>query len=201
MNLTDQLTAHNNDRRLFGLPIQQSHAAILLYEQLLWACREELHWIVEIGTGSGALTRFWGMWSAQLVLPDNKTLRGAPCFTCDITMPLGTWGDLPALGCKALLGDCFRDCYGSIARTIRYKPGFLFLDGGDKPRELATFGPIAAKGSIVVVHDYGPGPDAEGRPAEIGPADVAKVPEVDFLEPWHTQSMELKAKAAVLRRV
>lgn len=195
MNLNEQLFAHNADRRLFGLPIQQNHAALLVYEQLLHAHRENIHWIVEIGTGSGALSMFWALWTQSL-----------PCLTQFFTYDLqrcdgAVLETLRKLRCSLRADDCFASSSRfEIQSVVAEEPGLLFLDGGDKPHELAVFGPMACKGSLVIVHDYGV-ESVPGAPLEVSLEDIKRVPEVEFLQPWHDQSMELQTKAAILERV
>ena len=201
MDLRSQLFAHNPKRRLFGRYVQQSHAAILVYEQLLDEHREEVHWLCEIGTGMGTLSLYFALWAR---------LRGVPFLTVDNGSSADKWNPSPAvlatldrLGARVERVDCFSSAGQElICSQIRDGRGLLFCDGGNKPRELRTFGPAACPGSLIVVHDFVEGDVVVVKgPPEVDHAAVEATPEVEYYEPWHTQSIQLATKAAILRRL
>ncbi len=208
-DLQTQLYAHNPQRRLFSLPVQQSWAAIGVYEQLLAAHRHNIWWVAEIGTGSGALSLYWKTWT-------EMRIRRVPFVTIDVNAPPDVaWIALRTCFVK---GDCFdEDVQSHLPDEVRSaSPGLLFLDGGDKPRELATFAPLVASGSLVLVHDYTEAKDMKDfrRAIESGLGivdlhsplpeifhdDVKSVDCVEYYQPWHDQSIGLGTKTAILRR-
>lgn len=190
MHLREQLFEHNEQRRLFGRYVQQSHAGLLVYEQLLEAHRERIHWLVEIGTGTGSLSLYWALWAR---------LRGVPFLTVDNGAAAHAWHPSPIvyellalLGAQVKVANCFSGVsYALISSQIRGTPGLLFCDGGDKELELRVFAPLAASASLIVVHDW---------PIEIDATIIESVSEVHYYEPWHSQSLELGTKAAILCR-
>lgn len=99
---------------------------------------------VEIGTGSGAFTR----WLSERV----------PCVaTFDRNAPLKPSGlsDAPA-GFREL--DVFSPHGAHAVRTTLVqakRPVVLFCDGGDKPREVIAFEAGLEHGDYLAVHDFG----------------------------------------------
>ena len=177
---------HNRNRTLFGQPLQQSWAAIGTYEKLLAAHRDNTHWICEIGTGFGILSTYFALWSHWRNIPfltiDNNRLFGQQ------TLRL-----LGFLGAEVVMEDCFsEEGQRRVTSVISQFPGLLFCDGGYKIKEAATFAPLVPLGSLVVIHDYG---------REVKPVHMEEIPELEPYEPWHTQSLEMKTKAGVFRRI
>ena len=177
---------HNKHRTLFGRPLQQSWAAIGTYEKLLQAHREEVYWICEIGTGFGILSTYFALWCDG---------RNVPFLTIDNNRLFGrqTLRVLEFLGAEVVAEDCFSEAgHQRIASFITQFPGLLFCDGGYKIKEATTFAPLLPLQSIVVIHDYG---------REVKPVHMEAIPELEAYEPWHTQSLEMKTKAGIFRRV
>lgn len=101
----------------------------------------------------------------------------------------------------AFLGVEFRqrdiwEAEGEIADLIR-QPGvsYVLCDGGDKPRELATFASYAKAGDVVAAHDY----HVEGSQntwwgwGEIGLADGAAAAAAHGLNPWLQDHFDMAA--------
>ncbi len=185
VNLKEQLFEHNTQRRLFGLYVQQSHAAMLVYEQLLDAHRDEVHWICELGTGSGALSIYWALWAR---------LQSVPFLTVDIRPPEPVvFSTLQLLGTKVQRADCLsRHAQSLVSSHMDGRPGLLLCDNGNKVKELQIYAPLTPPNSLILAHDFAD---------EILPAHVRSVPEVAYYQPWHDQSIALGTKAAVLRRL
>ena len=191
MNLRDDLTALNQNQHLFGKKVLQSHAAFLVYEKLLYANKNSINWICEIGTATGILAVYFGLWGKLNKTPVMTMDNGA----ADWAWPLEekTIDILQLLEVRVLRADCFgAGGMTAILQFTRGESGLLFCDGGKKGKELQTFGPQIPLGSIIVVHDW---------PKEVTPVDVKATPEVTFFEPWHTQSIQLHTKAAIFRRI
>ena len=171
-------------RSLFGVAYQQTHATLWVYERLLAAHR--LFWIVEIGSGTGALSLFWAL---------HGFLRRIPVTSFD-RLDVCHHRTRKAYG--RLQGRMFQeDVFGETATAriraiVRARPGLLFCDGGDKVREVKTFAPMAARGSIVVAHDCG---------FEWKAKELDGLPGLVWHEPWHSQSIAMNTTAAILRRV
>lgn len=178
--LRDQLWSRNSHRRMFGLPSQQTAASMVLYEQLCREFRQSIKWIHEVGTGDGGLSLWFAVWAK---------LNDIPFDTVDIVRSNPKTAEcIRALGGMAWTSDAFTFTPKKIPKVIT---GLLFLDGGDKPRELREFAPLTAPGTLILVHDYG---------EEILDADIEAVDCVDFLEPWQAMTNELNAHVAVLRK-
>ncbi len=106
--------------------------------------------ILEIGTGNGALTVLLGCWGRRL---------GIPVATYDIDMGRSApvRPVLSALGVSIHEEDCFsEESRKRIAGFLSdHAPVYLLCDGGDKPREMRTFGPLLSPGSLLSGHDWG----------------------------------------------
>src|SRR4029077_11527840 len=104
--------------------------------------------IVELGTYSGGLTIALGVHAYHI---------GAQVITYERSKAPDQ--RFEALG--KFLGITFRDevdiwaCEAEIAAHTQ-SPGvtFLLCDGGDKPRELATFARYLKPGDVIAAHDY-----------------------------------------------
>lgn len=100
----------------------------------------QLRGIVELGTFEGGFSFYLDM---------QARARGWQVFrTFDIKPPE-----------RQVPGFIKLDIYryqSDLGRTLAaFGPIALFCDGGNKPRELRTFPPYLAEGSIVAVHDWG----------------------------------------------
>ena len=118
-NLTD-ITGQT----LFGVPIQQTWTALYMLEKLI--TEQKFRIIVELGTGSGALTKFFRN-------------RGLQVRTYDI---IEGW-------------DVFeRWVKQNVSYQIGKKKVMLFCDNGDKPREIREYTPMLKKGDFILGHDF-----------------------------------------------
>jgi hypothetical protein len=111
---------------------------------MLWECvlneqHPYLQGIIELGTWEGGFSRYL---YAQTVERDMRFV------TYDIIQP-----QRPPPCFHRL--DFYR--YPTVVREAAYGMGAvaLFCDGGNKPRELATFPELMPPGSIFLVHDWG----------------------------------------------
>ena len=182
--LIDRLLApsRSKHRSMFGVKTQSSWATAFVFDHLLTVHRKEVRWIVEIGTGRGGMSLMLAMWAK---------VNGVPFWTIDLNdfRSHEVNGALVHLRASVIVDDVFQR-QGFVSRW--HNTGFLLCDGGDKPRELATFAPMVPLGTLIAVHDFG---------IEIKPEHVSAVPCVRYYEPWHAQSIEMNTTAAILRRV
>jgi hypothetical protein len=183
-------TLFGDDQTLFGKRVLQSYEGLVLYERLLTANCSKINWVVEIGTATGALSLYFAVWcrlnNVRFTTIDNG--RSKKKYPLDYEVVT----TIKRLRGRILRGDCFKDSYKSmLVNRMSDSPGFLFCDGGDKPRELSTFAPCTHPGSIIAVHDW---------TADITKDHVNSVPEVSYLQPWHDQSVSTKSLAVILVR-
>lgn len=122
---------------LFGLPMSQTFADVLLWERILDA-HPDTKMLVEIGTGEGGFSRY---------LATQARFRGIDFATFDIVQP-----EAEVPGFK--LGDVF-EAPQAVGFFLDVGPAILFCDGGNKAREMAVFGPLLTPGDVLVVHDWG----------------------------------------------
>lgn len=134
-----------------GVPMAQYLSDWILWEAALNS-NPQLKAIVELGTWQGGFSRY---------LYAQAQARGMDFLTFDVIEP-----DVPAPNFERL--DIYRYADDLCERLAKMGPIALFCDGGNKPRELRTFPPALAEGSVILVHDWG---------TETMPEDVP-----DFLE-------------------
>lgn len=139
-----------------GIPMAQVWADLILWEAILNE-NPELRGIVEIGTWQGGFS-LWLQRQAQVRTIGFRTFDAVVPESEQVVMLLeeGWNGKYPGE-----ISDFARlDVFAKpevVARTIKpMEPVILFCDGGNKPRELATFTPyLQDPRSLVIVHDWG----------------------------------------------
>jgi len=132
-----------------GVECQHSPLALWTLELVLEDARPKA--IVEIGTGSGAVTLFMAAWALK---------RGAQVASFDIldrfdrersTVPV-----MRRLQFEFTVGDCFApEIAARIAALAGEEKALLYCDGGNKAKELLTFAPAMQSGGVIGCHDYG----------------------------------------------
>lgn len=131
-----------------GFPMSQNRLAVPIWSyamEILPPAR-----VIELGTANGGFT---------CALAIHLWNLGATLHTYDRAAPNERYAKLMKfLGVNCLTGDIFgvtKLCEHDIATKIRL-PGttFLLCDGGDKPRELATFARYLKPGDVIAGHDY-----------------------------------------------
>lgn len=144
---------------LGGVPVAQYWVDLVTWEGVL-NDNPQLDAIVELGTWQGGFSYYLDM---------QARARGLGFHTYDVIQPER---DIPGF----IHSDIYRHhkSLGEFFHTLGKIA--LFCDGGNKPRELATFPPYLRAGSIVAVHDWG---------TETLPKDVP-----DFLEPLYSEYLE-----------
>jgi len=132
---------------VFGVKVQQSPLALWAWEHVLAATRPRV--IVEIGTANGGLTLWLGAWAR---------LNRARVLSFDIhdQIPTEAKEFLATLPVQCVLGDVFADPNRHLVATAlsSERPGLVYCDGGNKPRELAYFRNWIPSGSYIGCHDY-----------------------------------------------
>jgi cephalosporin hydroxylase len=137
---------------LYGLPMQQTWEDLVLWEWFL--NRTQVRTIIELGTGSGAFSCF---------LINQCVSRGIGFHTLDIREPefmdselyqlLGFEKHFHILDLSAPKARPF--IHGMIKSSGSKHPILLYCDNGDKPHEVAAFGPSLDRGDYLGVHDFG----------------------------------------------
>jgi len=129
----------------------------------------QIRGIVEIGTGCGGLTMLLGLWGVRL---------GIPVVTVETVHALYKPIEkvLDKLGVEVYNKDCFIEPMPTIIYDFiaDFDPVYLVCDGGDKPKELITFGPSVGEGGLVSAHDW---------ECEVLPSDIKPLYDVGFV-PW-----------------
>jgi hypothetical protein len=174
-----------------GLPMCQNRAAIPTWSFAMERLPPAR--ILELGTYSG------GFITALAV---HAWWIGARVTTFDRVKPhegVAQLGD--ALGVAYVqTPDLFEPDRVALIGAMICEPGvtFLLCDGGNKPRELATFAKYLKPGDVIAAHDYvpldGPQGDAVYWPCgEITEAQGAAVAAEYDLEPWMQDHFDLAA--------
>jgi hypothetical protein len=129
-----------------GAEQQHNYALHQRIDEILLS-RPEIKNFVEIGSGNAALTVILGL---------HAFVRKGNCITFELQLRPGyirLAEVLRQLNVITVLGSCFS--LPGLIRTYCQEPCFVFCDGDDKPRQLATFAPHLLPGSIVACHDLG----------------------------------------------
>lgn len=148
-----------------GQPTLQRWTDLILWELVL-NDRPDLRGILELGTWQGGMSSY---------LQTQATRRGMRFATIDVEPP-----PRPPIGfvCFDLTAPTAR----SVVRSLLPKPGVLFCDNGDKPREVREFCRLLERGELLVVHDWD---------REIGDQDVEDLPITPaFEELWRHELAE-----------
>ena len=160
-----------------GMPMSQNRLAVPTWSYAMEVLPPAR--IVELGTMNGGFTIALGLHAFHI---------GAKVTSYERSMAPSE--HFAALG--KFLGINFRDqvdiwaCEAEIAALIA-QPGITYMlcDGGDKPRELATFAKYLKLGDVIASHDYCCAPGSEFWPwGEITAAQGAAVADAHTLEPW-----------------
>jgi hypothetical protein len=131
------VSQHELGCTFLGTNCSQSWADFQVWENLLNA-HPELRSIVELGTGEAGFSRY---------LHIQAKARGLKFATFDRVRMDG----------HHQRGFHRVDIFAEPERVVAclHSPAVLFCDNGDKPREVALFGPLLQPGDLLVVHDWG----------------------------------------------
>jgi len=168
-----------------GTPIQQTWSAMYMLEKVI--LENPIMRIVELGTGFGALTRFFGL---------HMQRRGGAVLSYDIeNKVLADWRGLP-------IGFQVRNVFDlstvqGVEIFIHSHLSLIFCDNGEKRKELPLYASILKRGDLIMAHDYGEQGEAW---AEITPKDIEGTRSI--LQPYrHQEFLALKTRIICLRRI
>ena len=148
-----------SDTWFMGVQCSQYAVDFVLWERLL-NHNPDVDRIIELGTLWGGFSLFLFLQALQrnmtFITFDDGSYAVTQCKTdgpLAVDTPLGQRLDLTD---HCVHGNVFDDCY-EIVTSYLQGPGrcVLFCDDGNKPKEFATFAPLAKPGDIIVVHDWG----------------------------------------------
>jgi len=168
-----------------GHIIRQTHSALFILEQIL-VSNPDITRIVELGTACGGLALFFGL--HMFGRRDGRVL------TLDIAPSMSDeWYRL-----ANLLNIEFRkrniwdeSTVNEVSEFIKSGRALIFIDGGNKPKELTLYAPHAKKNDLIMTHDYA---------AEIHPNQLTKET-LSLLEPFRQEEFdELKTWILSMRR-
>lgn len=131
---------------LFGIPISQTWADLMLWERFLNAA-QPAH-LIELGTGRGGLSLYLALQCA------NRGIRFATVDTFNWTEMAGPLFALANI--RYVQGDIFESGKALVEEALRIGGAVtVFCDGGDKPREFREFAPLLRPGDYIAAHDWG----------------------------------------------
>lgn len=178
---------------IFGQPAIQYWSDLWLWEKLLNDRADTGHplrCIIELGSGTGGLTLF---------LLTQSLARTMQFWTFDrfvtpaATTPLGVRLGLPD---RCVAGDMWstdvRNKIASILSDSGLHPLALLCDGGNKPREFATFMPMLSHGDVILVHDFHNEFDLPDIPTPL-------LPRLEMLRQADCEQMQLLTRAWLVK--
>lgn len=167
-----------------GHIMRQTHSSLFILEQVL-VSNPDITRIVELGTDHGGLALFFGL---------HMFVRNGRVLTLDIAPAMSNeWHRL-----ANLLGVEFRkrDIWDTktvveVSAFISSGRALIFIDGGDKPKELTLYTPYAKKNDLIMIHDYA---------SEIHPKQLTGET-LSLLEPFRQEEFdELKTRILSMKR-
>jgi len=134
---------------LYGTWIQMTWPELFMLEWTL-ADNRDITRIVELGTGHGALTLFFGL---------HMSMRGGKVLSFDIKKIVPPqWYELSEkLNITFEQADVFTS--GTVEKVREFiKDGraLIFCDDGDKKREFPLYARVLKKNDLIMAHDWGP---------------------------------------------
>jgi len=176
------VTARAN-RRLLGHRIAQTPEFMMVFNEIF--NREDFVRVVEIGTFHGGLSLFLAFCSL---------VKNMKFYTFDIRMngKTAVYQRIRALGGEFHKMDVFSSQGMEFMTRLIRNPGrvMLLCDGGDKPKEIRTFGPLLKPGDVILGHDYFDTKKNWERQqkwisCELVKADISSVCKKHNLKPWY----------------
>lgn len=192
MNLRDMIFSYDRfhpmpaggkfHRTFAGFWCQHSWAALFVYEKFL-AAHHDVDLFVELGSGFGGL-------SSYLALTMQE--RYGRFVTVELDSNRIRRPDLLALlNAEAIEADIMEDRVVALVRDriLTSKRTIILVDGGDKPKEMALYGPLLGKNDMIVCHDWG---------VEVAEKDIPAGWEK--YQPWQEQAEEMGTHQLILKR-
>lgn len=167
-----------------GHIIRQTHSALFILEQIL-VSNPDITRIVELGTACGGLALFFGL---------HMFGRNGRVLTLDISPAMSDqWYRVAdRLNIQFRKRDVWDErTVNEVSEFIKSGRALIFVDGGDKPKELTLYAPRAKKNDLILIHDYA---------AEIHPKQLTEET-LSLLEPFRQEEFdELKTWILSMRR-
>lgn len=145
------MTDHGRQRSLFGVYYQQSHASLFIIEKILSRYKPDA--IIELGTASGILSRYFCMY---VLLHPGSTFRTTDLkkneqlnqFIVDLKISDRAFVDnLDIYDTKTV--KKYTDILNNSSRPL------LFVDGKDpKSDEINLYVPLLNSGTVILAHDF-----------------------------------------------
>jgi len=168
-----------------GHIIMQTHSSLFMLEQIL-VSNPDITRVVELGTAYGGLALFFGL---------HMFGRNGRVLTLDISPAMtDEWYRLAGLlNIEFRKRDVWNETTVSEATEfVRSDRALIFIDGGDKPRELTLYTPCAKANDLIMVHDYA---------SEIDPKQLTEET-LSLLEPFRQAEFDnLKTRTLSMRRI
>lgn len=138
------------NQKVFGYGIVQSFSALFVLQKIL-NDNPDIKKIIELGTGEGGLTLFFGF---------NMASRGGRVITYDRDNPPtdGWFNYVTKYGLPIDFrnADVFSEgIKKEIGQHIQNERVLIFCDNGKKPKEIWTYAPLLKKGDLIMSHDWG----------------------------------------------
>lgn len=129
-----------------GFRMQQCWTAIYALNEF-FNRNQNIKRIVELGTGSGGLTIFWGLIMKAF---------GGKVLTFDLGIPSMRWfkfiKDLPI---EFEVNNVFsEDVKEKVKEFIKDDPSLIFCDNGNKPQEFLVYHQFLKPGDFIMAHDW-----------------------------------------------
>lgn len=175
--------------KILGMPMNQNRLAVPTWSYAMEVAPPAR--VIELGTYNGGFTIALGMHAYNLEPRARITSYERSKAPDQRFAALGEF-----------LGIRFRDqvdiwtCEGEIADLIRGDGlTYVLCDGGDKPRELATFTQYLKPGDVIAAHDYATDdPRVDPHPWPWGEVSIEQgkaVAQANRLEPWLQDHFDL----------
>jgi len=167
-----------------GHIMRQTHSSLFILEQVL-VSNPDITRIVELGTAHGGLALFFGL---------HMFGKGGRVLTLDVAPVMSAeWYRL-----ASFLNIEFRkrDIWDirtimEVSEFIKLGRALIFIDGGDKPKELTLYAPCAKPNDLIMIHDYA---------SEIHPKQLT-AETLSLLEPFRQEEFDaLKTWILSMRR-
>jgi len=149
-NIEDLHTLRTSFHEFCGFFMSQTYSVLYCLGRV-FVFNRNIKYIVEIGTGQGGLTLFFGV---------NMLARGGKVISFDISRPLPQWFVAKKkFPIKFYQLDVFGEEAAEIVENfIKEVPKdeklLIFCDGGNKPKEMLKYSKMLRPGDFIMAHDW-----------------------------------------------